>query len=105
LSYHRELGRNPILGLEKGCGPFVRNLETSARLDEIGAHMPEDASQLTCDEFQSRLCELLASDEPIEEHPHYKSCMICRCLVRNFEEMIENTLGKRTTSDNWPEST
>jgi hypothetical protein len=75
--------------------------------------MSEDASQRTCEEFQRRLCELLASDEPIEEHPHYKTCMICRCLVRNFEEMIENTLGKSvstddgqsTRTDDWPEAT
>jgi hypothetical protein len=76
--------------------------------------MPEGASQITCEEFQRRLCELLASGEPIEEHAHYKACMLCRCLVRNFEEMIENTLGKRlgtdggpesTRTDDWPEST
>jgi hypothetical protein len=67
--------------------------------------MSEDASQLTCEDFQRRLCELLASDEPIEEHPHYKTCMLCRCLVRNFEEMIENTLGERLGSDGGPEST
>jgi hypothetical protein len=67
--------------------------------------MPEDASQITCEEFQSRLCELLASDEPIEEHPHYKTCVICRYLVRNFEKMIENTLGERLGSDGGPEST
>ena len=73
--------------------------------DEIGAPMQEDASQLICDDFQRRLCELLASDEPIEEHPHYKTCVICRCLVRNFEETIENTPGKRTMCDNWREST
>lgn len=69
--------------------------------------MAEDVSQHSCEEFQRNICELLASDEPIEEHPHYKTCMICRCLVRKFEGMIENTLGKRvgTRSDNWPEST
>lgn len=67
--------------------------------------MSEDAGQLTCDEFQRRLCEFLASEEPIEEHPHYKKCSICRHLVRNFEEMFEKTLGQRTPIDDWPEST
>lgn len=67
--------------------------------------MSEDASQLTCDEFQRRLSELLASDEPIEEHPHYKTCVICRHLVRKFDEMIDNTVGDRKRSDNWLEST
>jgi hypothetical protein len=51
--------------------------------------MPEDANQLSCTEFQSRLCELLASDEPIEEHPHYKSCTLCAILVRSFGERLE----------------
>jgi hypothetical protein len=74
-----------------------------AKFDEIGARMQEDANQVTCDEFQRRLCELLASDKPIEEHPHYKTCMICRCLVRNFEQMIENSLGERPGTDNGPE--
>lgn len=76
--------------------------------------MPEDASHITCDEFQQRICEFLASDQPIEEHLHYKSCSICRSLVSNFERMIDNTLGKHVDdahqagfkrSDDWPEST
>jgi hypothetical protein len=76
--------------------------------------MPEGATQLTCDEFQRRLCQLLASDEPIEDNPHYKTCMLCRCLVRNFEEMVESTLSEQlgtddgpepTHLDDWPEST
>jgi hypothetical protein len=67
--------------------------------------MPEDASQITCEEFQGRLCELLASDEPIEDHPHSKTCVTCRYLVRNFEKMIENTLSERLGSDCGPEST
>jgi len=75
--------------------------------------MPE-ANRLTCEEFQRRLCELLASDEPIEEHSHYQTCMICRHLVRNFEAMIESTLGEHfgssdgsepTPTDDWPEAT
>ncbi len=76
--------------------------------------MPEDSAQLTCAEFQSRLCELLASDKPIEEHPHYKSCVLCRSLVRSFDEMIEDTLGEHfgphkgpgsSGADDWSEST
>ena len=67
--------------------------------------MPEDASHFTREEFQSRLCELLASDEPIEEHLRSKTCLICRYPVRNFEKMIENTLSERLGSDCGPEST
>jgi hypothetical protein len=72
--------------------------------------MAEGAGQLTCDEFQRQLCRLLAADEPIEVHPHYKRCMLCRCLVRTFDNMIENTLGERfgnhdRATDDWPEST
>ncbi len=76
--------------------------------------MPEGLVELTCTEFQSRRCELLASDEPIEEHPHYKSCLLCRYLVRRFEEMIEDTLDERfgprhepesSRNDDWSEST
>jgi hypothetical protein len=67
--------------------------------------MSEEASQFTCEDFQRRLSELLASDEPIEEHPHYKACMLCRYLVRSFTEMIENTLDERLGSDGGPEST
>ncbi|MGA8085747.1 MAG: hypothetical protein WCA10_00475 [Terracidiphilus sp.] len=76
--------------------------------------MPEDANQLTCLEFQRHLCALLASDESIEEHPHYKTCLICRHVVRSFEEMIDNTLGEHigagegpdsARSDDWSEST
>jgi hypothetical protein len=82
-------------------------------MDETGAPM-RDSKRLTCEEFQRRLCELLASDQPIEEDPHYKTCMICRYLVRNFEAMIESTLGEHldsdhgpepTRTDNWPEAT
>jgi hypothetical protein len=72
--------------------------------------MPEDARQLTCEEFQRNLCRLLAADEPIEEHQHYKACVVCRSLVRSFEKMIENTRDDPSASDNrqsddWSEST
>jgi hypothetical protein len=67
--------------------------------------MPEGTGQITCEEFQRHLSQLLGSDDPIEEHPHYRKCMICRALVRNFEKMIENTLGECLGTDDWPEST
>lgn len=75
--------------------------------------MPEHASHLTCEEFQQRICELLAADGPIDEHPHYRSCPVCRSLVSNLERMIANTLSEEAgyddpgfpRADSWPEST
>jgi len=64
--------------------------------------MSEDAS-MTCAEFQSLLPALLASDELIDNHPHYKTCLICRDLIRNYEKMIDKAFPAHC--DDWSEST
>jgi hypothetical protein len=64
--------------------------------------MPDDA-RMTCAEFQSLLPTLLISDEPIDNHPHYKTCLICRDLIRNHAEMIDKAFPAHT--DDWSEST
>ena len=72
--------------------------------------MPEDASKLTCEEFQSQIPELLTSSADPEPHPHVKSCAICRQLLQEIETIAENARHFRfgtneSSTDDWSEST
>jgi hypothetical protein len=67
--------------------------------------MPEDASQVTCTEFQNQLAELLSSGVNVEDHPHAKACAICRQMLLDLETIAEAARYRRFGSDNWSEST
>ncbi len=45
----------------------------------------------------------MLADELIDSHPHYKTCLICRVLIRNYEKMIDKILPAHR--DDWSEST
>lgn len=47
-------------------------------------------SNPNCEEFLRQLNELFSSDEAIEEHPHYTTCVQCRSLIRDIKLIIEN---------------
>lgn len=70
--------------------------------------MPEDASKLTCEEFQNQLAELLASGADIANHPHARACDACCGFIRDLYRFAEN-FGSRSDdlggSDDWSEST
>jgi hypothetical protein len=51
--------------------------------------MTEDTNNLTCAEFQAQLPELIGSGDPIAEHPHIRSCELCRALLADLETIAE----------------
>jgi hypothetical protein len=51
--------------------------------------MKEDTNNLTCAEFQAQLPELIGSGDRIAEHPHIKSCELCRALLADLETIAE----------------
>ena len=71
--------------------------------------MPQYAKQLTCEEFQCRLAELVPSGADIEDfydHPHAKTCATCYQFIRELQTISEAARDMRYYgSDNWPEST
>jgi len=51
--------------------------------------MTETLNNLSCDEFQSQLPELIGSGEKISDHPHIHSCELCRALLADLETIAE----------------
>lgn len=51
--------------------------------------MSQDASEMTCEEFQSLLGALINSDSDVNDHPHVKACVTCRMLVQDLEVIAE----------------
>jgi hypothetical protein len=47
--------------------------------------MTENQNNLTCAEFQAQLPELIGSGEQIAQHPHIKTCQLCRALMADLE--------------------
>jgi hypothetical protein len=51
--------------------------------------MSEDTSKLSCEDFQTRLPELVGSHENLAENAHLKSCELCRALLADLETIAE----------------
>lgn len=51
--------------------------------------MIEDPKNMSCEEFQSRMPELIASGEDASAHPHVQSCALCRALLNDLETIAE----------------
>lgn len=61
--------------------------------------MPEDASQLTSEEFQNQLAGLLGSGADAKNHPHAKACATCRQLLLDIETIAEAARYRRFGTD------
>jgi hypothetical protein len=51
--------------------------------------MSENAKKWSCAAFQARLPELFGSGENIADHPHLRSCKLCRALLADLEAIAE----------------
>jgi hypothetical protein len=51
--------------------------------------MSDDASKMTCEEFQNQLGDLINSGADPEDHPHAKVCVTCGQLVQELEIIAE----------------
>ncbi|MGA2807172.1 MAG: hypothetical protein ABSE87_03505 [Terracidiphilus sp.] len=47
--------------------------------------MKPDRSNMTCQQFQDQLPELIGSGENAASHPHLQTCALCRALLSDLE--------------------
>jgi hypothetical protein len=51
--------------------------------------MSDDPKSMSCEEFQEQLAELIGSGADIENHPHLKTCELCRAFLAELETIAE----------------
>lgn len=51
--------------------------------------MSGEAKDLSCQEFQARLADLIGSGENASLHPHLQNCEICTALLADLETIAE----------------
>jgi predicted anti-sigma-YlaC factor YlaD len=51
--------------------------------------MTKDAKIMACEQFQSRLPELIGSGKKLDAHPHLQQCPRCRALLADLETIAE----------------
>jgi hypothetical protein len=51
--------------------------------------MSDDPKTMSCQEFQERLPELIGSGADLENHPHLRSCELCKALLSDLETIAE----------------
>jgi len=63
--------------------------------------MTVDPKSMSCEEFQNHLPELVGSGVDVENHPHIKSCDICRRLYEDLQTIAD--AAKQLFPDQQPE--
>ncbi len=51
--------------------------------------MSEERNTKDCRAFQAQLANLIGSGEDARNHPHVKSCPLCRALLADLETIAE----------------
>jgi hypothetical protein len=51
--------------------------------------MIHDPKNMTCEEFQAHMPELIGSGEDASAHPHVQNCALCRALLADLETIAE----------------
>jgi hypothetical protein len=51
--------------------------------------MIDDPQNMTCEEFQARMPELIKEGVDTSTHPHVLSCDLCRALLADLETIAE----------------
>lgn len=51
--------------------------------------MTGDPKNMSCQEFQAQLAELVGSGVDVSAHPHLQTCETCRALLRDLETIAE----------------
>ncbi len=51
--------------------------------------MIDQPQNMSCDEFQDRMAELIGSGENASAHPHIQQCALCRALLNDLETIAE----------------
>lgn len=51
--------------------------------------MNQNIGNMSCEEFQSKLPELIGSGKIDSDHPHLKDCELCQALLADLETIAE----------------
>ena len=51
--------------------------------------MSETLSKLSCETFQARLPDLIGSGVQMSDHPHFRSCDLCRALLSDLDTIAQ----------------
>lgn len=51
--------------------------------------MSHDRDNMTCEEFQAQMPELIGSGADVSQHPHVQNCALCRALLNDLETIAE----------------
>ncbi len=51
--------------------------------------MNQDRNNMSCEEFQAQMPELIGSGEDASQHPHVQNCALCRALLNDLETIAE----------------
>lgn len=51
--------------------------------------MTGDPNEMSCQEFQAQLADLIGSGEDASSHPHLRTCATCRALLADLETIAE----------------
>jgi hypothetical protein len=51
--------------------------------------MSETLSKLSCEAFQARLPDLIGSGAQMSDHPHFRSCNLCRALLSDLDTIAQ----------------
>ena len=72
--------------------------------------MAQEPTELSCEEFQTQLPDLISSGVDVADHTHAKTCQICAGLIRDLDRIAKNA-GRfqfgvdEDGADDWSEST
>jgi len=51
--------------------------------------MTKNPQQMSCNEFQAQLAELIGTGQNPGDHPHLQTCPLCRALLADLETIAE----------------
>ncbi len=51
--------------------------------------MTGDPGNMSCEEFQAQLSELIGSGEDVSAHPHVQGCERCRALLSELQTIAD----------------
>jgi hypothetical protein len=51
--------------------------------------MRKSINNMSCAEFQAQLPDLICSTEEISDHPHVRSCRLCRALLADLSAIAD----------------
>ena len=51
--------------------------------------VPQELKNMSCEEFQAMLPELIGSGVDINQHPHIQDCDLCRALLADLEAIAD----------------